>query len=489
MNSNLRTKQFFQSASLMLLVMASATSECSAQISNAGNLLRFQRPSASSAKRSQQNFRRPGIEPQQAQQKTEEIEKIEQLSVGNVAQESAQSAPQNNLLRPAQSAKKIVSKKKKGVTAKPKKKARIQAELKSDEYVSLTNIGPVQYETDLSASLKLSNHECSVCQDDCTCDTSFGHYGSGCGCPEPVCGCPEPFCGCPEPGCGCPDPSCGSGVGCGSCVGIPGPDYWCFPVCLPRFKDFSVWAGVQGFRGPRDFIPADQSNSNFGFHQGFNLSGRAPLVGMLFPQLSYQLGYQAAQSRLHGTLTSTNDRSQQFVTAGLFRRVNTGLQFGVVWDLLEDDLVSSFDLQQIRSEFSLKSPRGHEIGFWSAASTNTSMAGGVSYETTNQYAGFYRRNFGNSYEARVWGGGTDQNEGIVGAEFYAPLSNRWSVRSAFNYLITDSANGPAAVQEESWNVGISVVWHLGRNARRGCQSPFRPLFSVADNGWMFVDRQ
>ncbi|MCG8449145.1 MAG: hypothetical protein MI725_06140 [Pirellulales bacterium] len=315
-----------------------------------------------------------------------------------------------------------------------------------------------------------------------------GIYDAGCGCPEPVCGCPEPSCGIIEPGCGCADPSCGI-PGCGSCVGRPGPDYWCFPVCLPRFKDLSFWAGVQGFRGPRDFIPAGESNSNFGFHEGFNISGRAPLVGLLFPQLSYQLGYQAVQSRLHGTLGSADDRSQQFVTAGLFRRVRTGFQFGVVWDLMDDDLSTDIDLQQIRSEFSLKSPLGREIGFWSAIGTNSSTSGGVNFETVNQYAFFYRCNFGNSYQARFWGGFSDDDEGIIGSEIFAPLSDRWSVRSSFNYLITDQANGSAGVQEESWNIGMSLVWHLGRNARRGCRSPFRPLFSVADNGWMFVDRR
>lgn len=317
----------------------------------------------------------------------------------------------------------------------------------------------------------------------------------GCGVADVCCGDCEPDCGCAEPVCGIAEPTCGSApTECGSCVGLPGPDYWCFPVCLPRFKDLTVWGGVQGFRGPRDFyapasaVPGSRSDSNFGFHEGINFSGRAPFIGLLFPQLSYQLGYQAAQSRLSGTVVDSNDRSQQFVTAGFFRRVQTGLQFGVVWDMMRDDLYVEDDLHQIRSEISLKSPEGREIGFWTANSTNSIDVLGITYQAVDQYAFFYRCNFGKSSNGRIWVGGTNDSETILGAEFNAPINDRWSVQTGFNYLIPEQSAGLAGVSEESWNIGINVVWHLGRTAQTCYQSPYRPLFPVADNGWMFVDQ-
>jgi len=326
-------------------------------------------------------------------------------------------------------------------------------------------------------------------------EPSCGIYEPGCGIAAPLCGCGEPSCGICEPGCGMVEPGCGIGepscgcgdVGCGSCVARPGPDYWCFPICLPRFKDLSVFGGVQGFRGPRDFAN-NRSDSNFGFNEGINLSGSAPLVGLLFPQVSYQLGYRAVQSRLHGTASSTKDRSQQFVTAGFFRRVNTGVQLGLVWDLIEDDLDNDIDLHQLRYEVSLKSPQGREIGFFGTSSTNDALSMGTLYETVDQYALFIRWVFGNGYESRLWGGATGDSEGLLGGEFYAPLSSRWAVQSGFNYLITDAADGLAGVSQESWNIGINLVWHLGKTAKRGCRSPYRPIFAVADNGWMFVDQ-
>lgn len=319
---------------------------------------------------------------------------------------------------------------------------------------------------------------------------SYGHMG-GCQCDacmcEPDCGMYEPGCGIGDPGCGIAEPGCGV-PDCGSCVGLPGPDYWCVPVCFPRLKDVTFWGGVHGFRGPRDFIPAGQSNSNFGFQEGVNLSGRAPFVGFLFPELSYQLGFQAMQSRLSGTATSSDQRDQQFVTAGLFRRTQAGLQFGAVFDSMTDELGETMTLNQVRYEISLKTPRGRELGFWGASATDTGVSDGVTYETTDQFCGFYRWNFRDGYEARIWGGASGDGEGILGADFYAPLNDRWSVQTGFNYLIPDENAGLEGVSQECWNLGINLVWHMGRTARKGCRSPFRPLFPVADNGWMFVDQ-
>jgi hypothetical protein len=234
------------------------------------------------------------------------------------------------------------------------------------------------------------------------------------------------------------------------------------------------------------------SDGNFGFQEGGNLGGRAPFIGLMFPQLSYQLGYQAVQSRISGTSDpapagSGVDRSQQFVTAGLFRRVKTGIQMGVVWDMMRDDLLVSEDFHQIRYELSLKSPRGREFGFMGTTHSSNKLVGGVDYQAVDQYALFYRWHFRNAGEGRLWGGVSNDDEGIFGGEFFVPLNNRWSLQSGFNYLITDRDAGDFGATEESWNLGMNLVWHFGRTARKCQLNPHRPLFQVADNGWMFID--
>ncbi|MCA9257880.1 MAG: hypothetical protein KDA61_01715, partial [Planctomycetales bacterium] len=337
-------------------------------------------------------------------------------------------------------------------------------------------------------------------------DTSCGLPEPGCGiyepgcaapmscdCGEPTCGICEPACGIVDPSCGCTD-GCGDVVGCGTCVGRPGADYWCFPICLPRFKDLTVWGGVHGFKGPRDsLLFGGPSDNNFGFQEGLNIGGRAPFIGLMFPQLSYQLGYQAVQSRMSGTTGpspsgSSVDRTQHFVTGGFFRRVNTGLQWGVVWDMMRDDLVTSQDFHQIRYELSIKSPQGRELGFLGTAHTNDQRVGGVDYQPVDQYVLFYRWRFHNAGEGRLWGGATNDSEGLFGGDFFVPLNNRWSLQTGFNYLIPDGNAGQSSATEESWNLGMNLVWHFGRTAKQCQSNPHRPLFQVGDNGSMFIDQ-
>lgn len=489
------TRHLVVTTSLLFFLLALAPLAVNAD--SAG--LHFQRPSSARAQseRANKNFRRPGVQ----REATPQVE-VEQAVAPKVVR----------VKKPAKKQRVAVKRVAKALP-KPKKTVRKtkvvskKSIVRRDPQVAVATGGRVRYDSHLTTGLQLVSHGCDICAGPCTCEPGCAFPEPGCAFPEPGCGFAEPSCGCSEPSCGICEPSCGlyepgcgigepgcgmaggcgDGVQCGSSCARPGPDYWCFPVCLPRIKDLSVWGGVQGFRGPRDFANG-RSDSNFGFHEGFNLSGRAPLISLLFPQLSYQLGYQAVQSRLHGTATSTGDRSQQFVTVGLFRRVKTGLQAGVAWDLLQDDLDNDIDLQQLRYEISIKSPQGREVGFFGTNSTNDELAGGVLYETVDQYALFYRWAFGNGYESRLWGGATGDGEGLFGGEFHAPLSNRWEVQTGFNYLITDANDGLAGVSQESWNIGINLVWHLGKTAKRGCHSPYRPMFAVADNGWMFVDQ-
>jgi hypothetical protein len=379
-------------------------------------------------------------------------------------------------------------------TGERAKRTRAIREASVEPWVDEPTLGPAVQQTSVQQAsfgsyCDCGEPTCGICEPGC------GIVEPGCGL-EPACGCAEPgcamcesSCGIVEPGCGLVEPDCGI-ADCGSCVGNPGPDYWCFPVCLPRFKDLRAWAGVHGFKGPRDSpLNGGAGDGNFGFQEGVSLGGRAPLVSLLFPQIAYQLGFQAAQSQLSGLSNGDqNDRNQEFVTAGLFRRVRSGVQFGAAWDYMQDDFQGDADFSQLRYEASLKGQSGLEFGFWGASALNDSTVDSITYETVDQYCGFVRWQFREGGTARLWGGATNDNEGIVGAEFIAPLNNRWSVNSGFNYLITDEPNGELGAREESWNVGINVVWHYGLIAKKGNVNPFAPLFSMADNGWMFVDR-
>ena len=336
-------------------------------------------------------------------------------------------------------------------------------------------------------------------------DPGCGMQEASCGCGEATCGICEPGCGfepgcAMEPGCGVVEPGCGleatcgvDGVGCGdvACGSSVqrGSDYWCFPVCLPRFRDLTVWGGVHGFKGPRDApLFGGDGDGNFGFQEGVNLGGKAPLIGLMFPELSYQLGYQAVQSHLSGTSGgNTDDRAQDFVTVGFFRRVPAGLQFGAAWDYMQDDWVSDANFQQVRYELSIKSQKGREFGFTGSTHTNTSTVGNYDFQAVDQYRFFFRCSH-QTADLRFWGGFTNDSEGILGADCHIPFSDRWSLESGFNYIIPDANAGTLGAQEEAWNIGMNVVWHYGRSAKQGRSNLHRPMFSIADNGVMVIDQ-
>lgn len=280
----------------------------------------------------------------------------------------------------------------------------------------------------------------------------------------------------------------GGQCGCWRCAGARLCGGCGVGFCRPWIDSAAIFAGVHGFKGPSD----QGQGSNFGFQEGFQLAGPAPL-GMLH-NLGYQVGYQATQSQLSGNLNSDDSRDQQFLTVGLFRHKPCGLQWGVAWDFLNDDYNGDHDVSQIRLQASLLNRYGNEFGFWTAlgAGDDTYIANGSTtsdyYETVDQYVFFYRWRFENCGDARLWGGFTDESEGLFGGDLEIPLSDRFAFQASFNYLIPQDDTAPNGTIDESWNLGFNVVWYFGCKARSIHCSPYRPMFNVADNGTMIVRR-
>ncbi|MDA1049734.1 MAG: hypothetical protein O3C40_04535 [Planctomycetota bacterium] len=278
---------------------------------------------------------------------------------------------------------------------------------------------------------------------------------------------------------------CCGGAGCLQCCSIP-----CPRICLDNFQ---VFAGVQGFTGP---VNRGQSGS-FGFHEGFNWGAPVPCFGAL----GGQIGLQATQSNLSGAEFTDENRHQLFLTGGLFRRVDWGLQGGIVFDYLWDDWYANTSLGQLRGEMSWVYPCLHELGFWFAASTSqdtqvSSFSNGPdlteTFESTDLYAFFYRHHFGalEGANARLFAGWTGDSDGLIGADLNLPLSCDWALQGGFAYLIPEQATGNAGGghAEESWNVAMSLVWYPGARSAIG-NDYYRPLFNVANNGSFMVGRR
>ncbi|MCA9143214.1 MAG: hypothetical protein H6821_13600 [Planctomycetaceae bacterium] len=272
----------------------------------------------------------------------------------------------------------------------------------------------------------------------------------------------------------------------------------CFQCCLPCpqicFDNFEVFAGVQGFTGP---VNRGQTGS-FGFHEGFNWGAPVPCFG----QLGAQLGLQTTQSNLSGAEFTDETRHQLFATGGLFRRVDWGLQGGIVYDYMSDDWYANTKLAQLRGEMSWVFPCLHELGFWFASSVRSQTAQSTfsngtpalteDFESTNLYAFFYRHHFEalEGAQARLYAGWTGDSDGLIGADLHLPLSCDWALEGGFTYLIPEQATGAVGRghAEESWNIGMSLVWYPGARSAYG-NDYYRPLFNVAGNGSFLVGRR
>jgi len=280
------------------------------------------------------------------------------------------------------------------------------------------------------------------------------------------------------------DPCCDDGT-CGECSSCLVPCGVLFPA-----GNLELFAGVQGFTGPANW-PA--GGGSFGFNEGLNWGMPIPLFGCL----GGQVGFRATQSNLSGTAISDDTRRQAFVTAGLFRRVDVGLQGGVVVDWLSDGWYRDVDLVNLRTELSWVIDSTHEVGFWGAFGTKNSEEPGendelADWETTDLYAVFYRYSFGGCRDgdARLFAGFSSQSDGLIGADARLPLSDTWALETNFAYLIPNEGDGDGAdadFAQESWNVGINLVWYPGRRWGRGDRY-YRPLFRVADNGVFMMDQ-
>jgi len=260
----------------------------------------------------------------------------------------------------------------------------------------------------------------------------------------------------------------------------------CFRALL---RNVTLFAGVQGFKGPMDL----GQNGNFGFHEGLNFG--APLGDPW--DCGFQLGFQGVHSNFSGSQTANGDlngRDQVFFTGGVFHRAACGhLQGGVAFDYMHDNYFNQSDLKQLRSETSLVFGRWHEIGYTGNYGISrdrfTLQNGRLQFvQPHDVFAGFYRRHFTGGGQGRIWGGATGSGDGVLGADATIPLGTSWALENNFIYLIPKNGPSLGGQQQESWSVAISLVWYPGRASRCVFQNPFHPLFNVADNAAFLVRR-
>jgi len=285
-------------------------------------------------------------------------------------------------------------------------------------------------------------------------------------------------------------PTCGAGAPCGAC-----------PRCIPcptfTLKALNASMGVVGFKNGANRGGA----GSFGFSEGINWAVRLPCMD----GINGQIGVRGVQSNLAGSPLTTNNRNQLFVTAGLFRRVDWGLQFGAVVDYLREDWYSNMNISQVRGEVSYVFPVSHELGFRLAQSTNdqttmstfnmngTLMTRTDTWQPLDYYAFFYRFRSQMFPAARgeALVGLSNQSHTMFGANAVMPLGPWVALQSQFTYLIPQN-NTPAGGnpgETEVWNLGFGMVIYPYGEQNWTMSRYDAPLFDVANNGSFITQRQ
>lgn len=300
-------------------------------------------------------------------------------------------------------------------------------------------------------------------------------------------------------GCGGNCGGCGQGGGCGGCGGgcgsACGGGGGCMLPC-PKFtlKNTYIWAGVHGAMNPRTVGAfGSEQRSSFGFQEGINWGSFLPCSQRR--AFAIQLGVQAVQSNFAGAPSTPESRSQIFLTGGLFRRVDCGLQGGVVVDYLREDWFTEMSLVQVRGEASWVYPAGCQLGVMFAGAaqsdTNPGVLGGQTadetWEPIDHYAAFLGKEFACGGEGRLFFGLTGESDGLLGGRAQLPISSHWALQSGFTYLISQDTASTSGAADEVWNVAINLVWYPG-GFEPSMSKYNRPLLPVADNGSFLMSR-
>lgn len=288
---------------------------------------------------------------------------------------------------------------------------------------------------------------------------------------------------------GCPDGTCPNGVPC-----------WFGPLGK-AFRNGSYFFGATAFRHPAFTNPTGGTDliqdSNFGAYGGFNLG--IPLCRLFCGQISGQFGIRSVQTNFSGNEFTGSSRDQTFFTAGLYRRVDYGLQAGLVVDVLAEQFFTESDVAQLRGEVSWAYTNGGAFGFrFTSSQENDSTDGvfdGTSFSnfattTDDHYRFFLRKIVATGGFEEIYLGWAENDRFAVGADFDIPVSQYFAIQAGAVLYLSDlqdtTSNLGTTRIDDSFNLYAGFAFRPKGAA--WYRSYDRPLLPVADNGTFLIRR-
>ena len=254
--------------------------------------------------------------------------------------------------------------------------------------------------------------------------------------------------------------------------------------------------GATAFRSP-GFNLTDASgattainDASFGFYGGVNYG--IPLCRLSCGFLSGQIGVRSVQTEFDEHILTSDNRDQLFVTAGIYRRVDYGLQAGIVVDFLREEWFGSSSTAQIRGDLSWVYGAS-AIGFRFASAQENDFTTGtlngndfdnVFTESIDQYRFYHRTNMGAGGYMDLYAGWSSEDHTVFGVEGDVPMGSIFAVQTGFTYLLPEE--DLAGLNDDAWNIYMGIA--IRPRGRAFYADYDRPLLPVADNG-SFINRR
>ena len=269
------------------------------------------------------------------------------------------------------------------------------------------------------------------------------------------------------------------------------------------FRNAEFYSGFTSFRSALFTSPLTNDRTladdcSHGYYGGVNVG--IPLCRLSCGLLSGQFGVRTVNTNFNGNAFSQDSRNQLFFTAGFYRRVDYGFQFGVVADVLREEWYANSDLVQIRGDLGYVWPAGSTFGFRFATNVQDDVVNGTfngvnftgqGIATDDNYRFYLRHDAKQGGFGEVFAGWSETNQGIIGMDFDMPITDRVAFEAGFTYYLNDEGI-PAGSglqggnQLQAYNVYVGMA--LRPRGRKWYRSYDRPLFDVADNGSMLTIR-
>jgi hypothetical protein len=281
---------------------------------------------------------------------------------------------------------------------------------------------------------------------------------------------------------------CGSSLGCDGCPGY----------------------GVVGVFGFDSFKGISDSNypSNYGVVTGLNAAMPVSRDYGIGWQLGMTYGVYDVDGR---TVSHDNAQSQQqtFITTGFFHKANEcqRLSYGLVYDWMLNNNWGVFGnsptMGQCRGQVEWAYNGCNAFGVYGCLrdlySTHYLNAYPIINRPISQGNLFWHHKFESAADSYLWVGIPERErlshqgslgDWIVGANIQVPFTSSLALSGNVQYMHPSASAGATASQEAAWDIGVGVVWYIGRNAvshsiNGKCWTPYMP---VANNSTFLVDQ-